>query len=588
MASIDLAGNPPPAGYPPRTRSRSRHPARGITALWVVLCVVLGWLVVIPVALLILSSFKTEGFPTDVGFTLHHYVDAYTDSDLRSVIVNSIIFTVCATVLSVAIGTALAWLVERTDVPGARILRALIIIPMATPPMLLASAWAMLLSPRTGAINQAFMALFNLQAAPFNVYSMGGMILVEALTVIPTIFLMLSHAFRNADPAHEEAALMSGASPWRVVWSVTLPMMRPAILGAVAFIAIVCLVVFDVPGTLGMPARIFVLSSHIYYLFGSSPTGVPAFGQISALSVMILACLILLAIAYQSFTRMSAQFVTVSGKGFRPRVRELGRWRWLGAALVIGYLLLAVAIPLGMLLWASFMPYLAPISWKNLELVTIANHVTFFTNSMTLTAVFNSVVVALISSTAVVILAGICGWIIVRERGLVGRILDLFTFVPLAIPGVIMGIALTYVYLSLPWIPIYGTIWILIIAYTTFYLAYGSRASQSAFFQLHKELEEAAKASGASALRTHMKITFPLVFPAMFGIWVWVVAHVMRELSMALMLHGRQNNVISTLIWDYWSGGDPMAASAIGVWLIVALTILIGTTFALTRRHSMI
>ena len=170
---------------------------------------------------------------------------------------------------------------------------------------------------------------------------------------------------------------------------------------------------------------------------------------------------------------------------------------------------------------------------------------------------------------------------------MLSRVLDLLAFVPLAIPGVIMGIALTFVYLSLPSLGIYGTIWILVIAYTTFYLAYGSRASQSAFFQLHKELEEAGKVSGASAFRTHMKITFPLVCPAMLGIWVWVVAHVMRELSMALVLHGRQNTVISTLIWDYWSGGNPMAASAIGVWLIVALTILISATFAATRRSTM-
>src|SRR5262249_21187973 len=156
-------------------------------------------------------------------------------------------------------------------------------------------------------------------------------------------------------------------------------------------------------------------------------------------------------IAYQSFTRLSAQFVTVSGKNYRPRLRELGGWRWLGAALVITYLLLAVALPLGMLLWASLMPYLAPINWQNLSLVTVKNHVALFNNSTAKTAVLNSVVVALVASTAVVLLAGISGWVIVRERGFRSRLLDLLTFVPLAIPGVIMGIALIFVYLSLPW-----------------------------------------------------------------------------------------------------------------------------------------
>jgi len=585
MASVDVVGRAPSNGPSRDIRSRSGPRIRGMTVLWILLSIVIGWLVIVPIALLVLSSFKTEGFPTDAGYTLRHYVDAYTDPDLREVLINSAIFTIFSTLLAVAIGTALAWLVERTDIPGARFFRALIIIPMATPPMLLASAWAMLLNPRVGSLNYALMWVFGLSEMPFNIYSMTGMVFVEALSVVPTVFLMLSHAFRNADPSHEEAALTSGASPWRVFWFITIPMMRPAILGAVAFIAIVCLVVFDVPGTLGMPSRIFVLSTQIYYLFGSSPTGVPAFGQISALGVLIVVCLILLALAYQSFTRMAAQFVTVSGKAFRPRPYELGRWRWFGSGIVIAYLLLAVVAPLGMLVWASLMPYLAPMTWENLALVTTANHAALLANSKILSAVFNSVVVALIASTAVVILAGICGWVIVRRRTIGAKILDILTFVPLAIPGVIMGIALTFVYLSLPWIPIYGTIWILIVAYTTFYLAYGSRASQSAFFQLHKELEEAGEMSGASALRTHSRITLPLVSAAMLGIWIWVFAHVMRELSMALVLHGRYNTVVSTLIWDYWSGGDPTTASAVGVWLIIALTVLIGATFALTRRN---
>ncbi|MBB6309960.1 ABC transporter permease [Xanthobacter tagetidis] len=569
---------------PSPTSLRERLP-RGKTLVWIGLSIILGWLVVVPVALLILSSFKTEGFPTDAGFTLRHYVEAYTDPELRVVLFNTLVFTVASTVSAVALGTALAWLIERTDVPGAGVFRVLIVVPMATPPVLLATAWAMLLSPRAGSLNLGLVSALGLSGMPFNIYSMAGMVFVETLTIIPTVFLMLAHAFRNADPAHEEAAQTSGASPWRVFWRVTLPMMAPAILGAAAFVAIVCLVVFDVPGTLGMPARIFVLSSQVYYLFGASPSGVPAFGQISALAVLILACLILLAVVYQSFTRVSSRFVTISGKGFRPRVKELGPWRWVGAGLVSAYLALAVVLPLGMLVWASLMPYLTPVTWQNLGLMTISNHLAILKNPMIVTAVVNSLLVATIASTAVMALAGTSGWIIVRERGLAGRVLDILTFVPLAIPGVIMGIALTYVYLSIPVIPIYGTIWILVIAYTTFYLAYGSRTSQSAFFQLHRDLEEAGLASGASAARTHLRITFPLVFPAMLGIWVWVFAHVMRELSIALMLHGRQNVVISTLIWNYWSGGDPVTASAIGVWLIVALTLLVGATFALTRNR---
>jgi iron(III) transport system permease protein len=548
---------------------------------------VLAYLVFVPVAFVLVSSFKIDGFPSDPGFTLANYVAVYSDPDLPQLVVNTLLFAAGSTALSLALGFVLAWLVERTDLPGRRAARALIVLPMATPPMLLGIAWAMLGSPRNGFFNYVLMGILGRETALFNIFSLPGMIFVEALAQVPTVFLILVPAFRAMDPSLEEAALTAGASPWTVLRRVVIPVLRPAILAAGAFGAIVGLVVFDVPGTIGMPARIFVLSSQIYYLAVSGASAVPRYGQISALAMSFVVVLLALGAIYQRLTREASRFVTVTGKAYRPRVQPLHGLRWPAVGFVAAYFFFAVAAPLGILLWISLMPYQAPISLAMLPRLTLANHGEFLTSPRLLLATTNSAIVAGMAATLVTLFSTILGWVIVRLR-LPGRqALDLLAFLPIAIAGVLLGIALTYVYLTIQLVPIYGTVWILVVAYVTVYLAYGSRAAQTVMIQLHRDLEEAAATSGAGATRVLRRITLPLVLPGLAAIWLWVVAHVVRELSTALMLHKRQNTVITTLLWDYWSSGEPTEAAAVAVWLIVALAMLVGGWQFLGRRGAL-
>jgi iron(III) transport system permease protein len=446
----------------------------------------------------------------------------------------------------------------------------------------------MLLSPRNGVLNQFLTNAFALGKAPFDIYTLPGMVFVQGLALVPTAYLFLAPAFANMDPNLEEAAIASGAGTWTLLRRIMLPILWPAILSAAIFLLIVSLVVFDVPGALGIPARIFVLSSQIYYLVANSPGGIPLYGQVSALAMLFLGILLGLGLAYHRLTRHSQRYRTVTGKGFRPRIFPLGRGRPLAFAALALYFLLSVIAPLLILLWMSLMPYQTGISWAAFDLLTLDNHRDFLRNTRVLTATRNSLVIAVVAATGVSLLSLVVSWLTVRLRVPGRQALDILAFIPIAVPGVMIGVALIYVYIAIgPILPIYGTIWIIAIAYVTQYLPFGSRVTGGVMMQLHPELEEAGATSGAGRLRILRRITLPLIWPAIAAVWIWVLAHALRELSSALFLQGRDNKVIPTLLWDYWSGGEPNRTAAGGLWLTVALVLFLVLWRSLSRRTAL-
>lgn len=545
------------------------------------------YLVVVPLILLAISSVRPTGFPLEEGLTLSNFTTVYGSENFPALVRTTAIFALSSTLLALVFGILLSWLIERTDMPGRGVFRVLVILPMATPPVLLAIGWAMLLSPRTGFFNLFLRDTLGLDITPFNVYSLGGMVFVEALALVPTAFLFLAPAFRNMDPNLEEAALASGASTWTMISKVLLPLLWPAIAACGVFLLIVCFVVFDIPGTLGMPARIYVLSTQIYYLTADSPAGIPLYGQVSALGVFFLVLLFILGYLYYRFTREGQKYRTISGKGFRPRLVSLGGWRWLAAGGVTVYFLLAVLAPLAILVWASLMPYQTRPNLASLSLITLDNHADFLANNLLIRAATNSVTVAIVAGTVVAIFSLVISWLVIRQKVPGARFIDNLAFAPIAIPGVMLGVAVVYVYLTLDFLfPIYGTIWILVVAYVTHYVSFGSRLANGVMVQIHPELEEAARTSGASSARVLSRITAPLVWPAVAAIWIWVVAHAMRELSTALMLSSRNNTVLPTLLWDYWTGGEPTRAATVGVWLIVALAVFLAIWHYLSSRSG--
>ncbi len=568
--SANIATHSPVSAVPVRRSGRSWTDWMPTLALGAILV----YLVIAPLAALVISSLRPTGFPLDPGWTLENYVKAYGNVEFLSLLSNTVVFAFGATAVAVFTALLLAWSVERTDVPGRAAFRVMVLVPIAIPPLLLALGWALLGNPRNGLINQMLRPL--LDGPLLNPYGMTGMILVQGLSLVPTAFLIIAPTLRNLDPSLEEAARASGAGFLRAVTRTVLPMISPALATAGIIILIACFVLFDIPGALGMPSRIYVLSTRVFYLMNNSPTGAPLYGEVSALAMLFLAMLLAMGWGYRRMTAQSRRFVTVTGKAFRPRMYHLGRWRWAVCALLALYVLVALLLPLGVLVWMSLLPYPTAPTLDSLALLTLDTHAGLFESDVFTGSVVNSLVVAVAAATLVTVVGGLVSWMVVRSR-LPGRaVIDNLAFIPLAIPGVMIGVALIYVYLALgSAVPIYGTIWIIVAGYVTQYLPYGSRLAGNVMLQLHAELEEAGRTSGAPPFKVLLRITLPIVLPALLGVWVWVASHALRELSTALMLQGYDNAVVTTLLWDAWAGGDVTRSAAIGVWLIIGTSSLL-------------
>ena len=533
------------------------------------------WLVALPLAVTLVSAFKPTGFLLDPGSSLENFRAAWGDRYMWPLALRTLVFASGSALLAIVVGTLLAFIVERGDLRGAATIRALLLLPMAIPPFLLAMSFTMLFSPRTGIVNAALTQMFGLTKPLFDIYSMTGMIFVEGLSLAPSAYLVLAPAFRNIDASLEEAALMSGAGGARTFARVVLPLLTPALAGAFVYLLIVSCMVFDVPGTIGMPAGLPVLSIHMYDLINNSPTGLPDYGGLGALAVLLIATLVALCLVYQRAMARANRFVTITGKNFQPRAFRLGRAKWACVAFIGLYLLAGVLAPLVTLLWMSFAPYVTGVTREALGLLTLANHRAFLFDPLAGKALAHSLAIALASACVLTCLALVVSWVVVRTRAPGRRALDLLSFMPLALPGVLVGTALIYVYLAIRVVPLYGTIWIIAIAHTTVYLSFASRSMNAAVTQMHPELEEAARMAGAGWAAAMRRVVAPLALPALAALWLWIFSHSLRELSASLMLQGVDNKTLPTLMFSYWSQGQSTKTAAVGVWLIAGLLALL-------------
>src|SRR5262245_35460789 len=334
------------------------------------------FLVLTPVLFLVLGSFSTASLPTDFSLAtmgVFNYVEVYGDPATYALLTNTVVYVVGSVVLAISLATLLAWLVERTNVPLKVIIYAGVPMEMAMPGMLQAMAWVLLFSPRIGFINVVLMKIFGLSEAPVNIYSLGGMIFIEGTSLVSTAFLMLVPLFRSMDPALEEAAAVSGASPRSVAYKVTLRLLAPALVAVTIYQAISALERFEIPGILGLPGGIYVFSTKIYS-FVHSATFPPPYGQANALSMVYIAIALIGMYFYYRVIRRSERFAVVTGKGYRPRLIDLGPWRYPALALVFLYLFVAIGLPFFTLLYASFLPYLQTPSWEAFQLMTVKNY----------------------------------------------------------------------------------------------------------------------------------------------------------------------------------------------------------------------
>ena len=545
---------------------------------WAVFLVVAVF-VLTPLLFLVLGSFSTASLPTEFSLAkmgLENYAEVWLAPDTYAVFTNTFIYVTGATVFGITLAATLAWLVERTNIPGKIWLYAGVPMTLAMPGMLQAMAWVLLASPRIGYVNKFLVWAFDLEAMPFNIYTLGGMILIEGLRVVPTAFLMLVPLLRSMDPALEEAAFMSGAKPASTLRKVTIGLMLPGLFAVVIYQAMTVLEVFTVPGVLGMPANIFVFSTKIYSIV-HSVSAVPAYGQANALAMIYVVIAVVATYLYSRVIVRSERFTIVTGKGYRPRELDLGVWRWAALGLVFGYLLFSIILPFLVLLYVSFLPYLQVPSVAAFKMMTLEHYIDLFNTELIGTVMNNTVVMVVVSSTMTVIISFLVSLIVVRSRFWGRKVLDQLAFVPHAIPGIVMGLAFFWVFLQVDnaGIPIHGGTIAISIAFTVGFIAYGTRSMNAAILQIHKDLEEAAHISGATHWRTMRRVFLPLMMPTFVGVWIWSMLHAVRQAGKPLMLYeGAENQVLAILIWNMWDDGNVEMVGAIGALLIVGLLII--------------
>jgi len=447
------------------------------------ICVVLVvYLALVPVITLLYSSFRGTG-PAGKGFvfTLRNYVEAYLDPEFYPLISNSVVYGIGSCLLTFIVGTTLAWIFERTNTPLKKVFAVMALVPFIIPGILSTVSWILLLSPKIGMINLFLMKLFHLEKAPLDIYSLYGMVWTQGIHNYPLVFLMMAAAFRSMDMVLEESATMSGSGTFSTFYHVTLPLMRPAMISTVLIVFIRTIESFSVPAVIGIPAGIEVFTSKIWVALQDYP---PNFGLAGSLAVTLLIISAAGIFVYRYLTRKGERFATVTGKGYRPRVIDLGKAKYLVSTLCILFFFLTIFLPVLTVLWCSLMPYYEVPSLSALSRISLRNYFFVFKFPMTMRAFRNSIFLMLSTATVTMLLTSVIAWISVKSRLKGKEILDVAAFVPIAVPGIVLGVSLMYVYLTLP-IPIYGTVWILLVAYTTKYMPYGIRTTSAAIIQIH-------------------------------------------------------------------------------------------------------
>lgn len=538
---------------------------------WIIIgvCVVtVAWLALVPLVFLVWQSFLTpQTASVAAQYTLENYRVAYLSSETARLLFTSIRYALGTATFALAVGTFLAWMNERTNTPFKSLFFALALIPLVIPGILFVVAWIMLASPKIGLLNLIVHRWLGFDFVPFNVYSLSGMIWVDGLHYSPMAFLLLTAAFRSMDPSLEESAMMSGASLWQIAYRITLRLAWPAMVASFLILFVRAIESFEVPALLGLPVGIEVYTSSIYLAINQYPSKI---GLASSYAVTLL-LITSAGIYFQSIlSGHSNRYTTVTGKGFRPRQLDLGKWRYATAAFFILYFILVVLLPFLVLLWSSLQKYYSVPTLAALQHLTLDPYRHIISYPAFLTSVKNSLFLSIGTATLVMLVTSVIAWIVVKTK-IPGRwMLDSLTSLPLVFPGLVLGLSIMVFYLNVP-IGIYGTIWIMFIAYVTRFMPYGLRYNLTSMMQIHKELEESAAMSGASWSLTFRRIILPLLKPGLLAGWIYIMIVSIRELSSSILLYSPGSEVVSIMIWELWQNGQYVELSALGVMLITFL-----------------
>ena len=558
-----------------------------IAGVWVVLLLaILGFLVVYPVLTLLLGAL-TDTNPVVEGLSLRHlsvanFLTVVANPNVADALANTLLACGGGTAIAVVIGLLFSWIVVRTNTPFRGFIAATSILPLFAPPLVAGVAWSILGSPKTGLINTAFKWAGLDWHVDF--YSMSGLVFVFGIYYAPYVYMFTSSALRNMDPSLEEAAEISGASAFATLFSVTFPLIMPAIVSGMLLSFIVMLGIYGVPAVLGAPANINVLTTYIFKLTNWSP---PLYNTAAAVAIILMVVTGALVFLQQKVLS-GRSYTTVAGKAFRPRTLDLGGWRWFTFSLGLIYLVIVVVLPMLALIVAAFRKFMFIrdiASLFDLRQYSLVHFNAIFDNPLTIRSICNAVEVGLITAVVGGALAFAIGYTVHRTHVPGRRLIDLIATLPVAIPGLVIGVAYLWAWIGIPG-GLYGTIWILALAFIARFMPDTVKALSTSFLQIHRELEEAAWVCGKGMLTTIASIVLPLARPGVIASMTLLFVLAIRELGSSLFLYTSNTMVMSVLLLDYYEGGNIGKTAAFSLVQTVLLGALIGGANWLARSAA--
>ena len=558
---------------------------RGVlAAAWVLLLLaILTFLVAYPLLTLLLGAL-TDTNPVVEGFSLAHlsitnFLTVLSNPNVGEALFNTLVACGGGTLIAVAIGLMFSWIVVRTNTPFKRFIAAASILPLFAPPLVAGVAWTILGSPKTGLINTMFKWMHLDLHVDF--YSLPGLVFVFGIYYAPYVYMFTASALRNMDPSLEEAAEISGASAFATLFSVTFPLIMPAIISGMLLSFIVMLGIYGIPAVLGAPTNINVLTTYIFKLTNWSP---PLYNTAAAVAIILMVVTGALVFLQQRVVS-GRSYVTVAGKAYRPRNLDLGPWRWLTFGFGITYLIVVAVLPTLALIVAAFRKFMFirdAASLFDMKQYSLMHFHSIFDNPLTLNSIYNAVEVGVITALAGGALAFAIGYTIHRTHVPGRRSIDLLSTLPVAIPGLVIGVAYLWAWIGIPG-GLYGTLWILALAFIARFMPDTVKALSTSFLQIHRELEEAAWVCGTGMLRTIRTIVLPLASPGVIAAMTLLFVLAIRELGSSLFLYTSNTMVMSVLLLDYYEGGNLGKTAAFSLVQTVLLGVLIGGANWLSR-----
>jgi iron(III) transport system permease protein len=500
-----------------------------------------------------------------------NFATLLSDPNVPRMTSNTLVFAAIALAVSFLLGVPLAWLAERSDLPGRSIIWTVMLASLVLPGFLVGMGWLLLAHPRIGVLNTTLENVFHISFPPLPINNVAGMGLVEGLLLTSLTFVLVAPSLRTMDPALEEAARMSGASSRSLLWNVTLPLILPALVAAGMYVVIVAVGAFDIPAVIGLGSRIYTFSTFMY-VHAYPADGFPDYGAIAAGGAVMIVIALAMTFAYVYVLRRARSFAVITGKAYRPRLTELGRWTPAAWALVAVYALGALIIPFIFTLIYALLPFAEPLDASVFSHMSLQNFAQI-PWGLVGTGALHTAELVLVVPLAVVALSFAISWIVVRTT-MPGRfVLDGIAFMPHAVPSILFGIGATLAALFLlqKIVPIYGTVTLIGLVYTIGWISFGTRIVNSSLIQIHGDLLEAGAMSGARAGAVFRDIVLPLVRPAAFGAWIYVVLLCVRELTLAAFVSTPKNITLPMVAWFEWNNGSIHAGAAVAVIVVLAL-----------------